>query len=88
MGYFGDDPTGLESDEDEIPYAEGPIDNEDLMDVGPPSTSSAPPLETTNKTPISTELSLAVLRFHFLCLPYSDQPYFSLRTLDVTVTSL
>ena len=30
------------------------------MDVGPPSTSSAPPLETTNKTPISTELSLAV----------------------------
>ena len=57
---FGDDLTGLESDKDEILYAEGPIDNEDLMDIGPPSTPSALPLETTDKTPISTELSLAV----------------------------
>ena len=50
----------MESDEDEIPYAEGPIDNKDLMDVGPPSTPSVPPLETTDKTLISTELSSAV----------------------------
>ena len=57
---FGDDPTGLKSDEDEILYAEGPIDNKDLMDIGPPSTPSAPPLETTDKTLISTELFLAV----------------------------
>ena len=57
---FGDNLTGLESDKDEILYAEGPINNEDFMDVGPPSTPSAPPLETTDKTPISTELSLAV----------------------------
>ena len=55
---------GIDSDgdstEDEIPYGEGPIDNEDLMDVGPPSAPSAPQQEATNLTPMAIESPSAV----------------------------
>ena len=61
---FGDDPTGIDSDgdstEDEIPYDEGPIDNEDSMDVGPPSAPSAPQREAADPVPMAIESSSAV----------------------------
>ena len=61
---FGDDPMGIDSDgdstEDEIPYDEGPIDNEDSMDVGLPSAPSAPQWEAADLTPMAIESPSAV----------------------------
>ena len=61
---FGDDPMGIDSDgdstEDEIPYDEGPIDNKDSMDVGPPPAPSARQREAADPTPMAIESPSAV----------------------------